>query len=240
MLRWPPGPLSGQEDGPPDSLRLVATPIALEAYVQNFATIVKESTGCWHLCQKAEDRCRAEHFPRIVRRLEELTGTPPSWSDVFMAAADDDKYWDKEVRRPALRFLATKQLPSPPAAFGPSFSKSNEVSGMDGGSSGKQSGRKGKNKRKGGGYKRKRSTSPSSEPAAKKDKKFGNGAHGGKDHPKKDPKGRFVTTREGVQICYSFAGGERGGCADPCPNKRAHVCQTCLQPHRNAVCTKKI
>ena len=31
----------------------------------------------------------------------------PSWSEVFIAAAGDDKSWDREVCRPALRFLAS-------------------------------------------------------------------------------------------------------------------------------------
>jgi len=97
MLRWPAADATS-------SSQLVATPISLEAYFQNFTTIVKESPGCWHLCQSAEDRCRAERFPRIARRLEDRTGFAPSWSEVFTAAAGDDKYQDKEVRRPALSF----------------------------------------------------------------------------------------------------------------------------------------
>ena len=72
MLRWPPVDDESSEDD------LVASPIALEAYFQNFATIVNESPGCWHLCQTAEDRRRAEHFPRIARKLGNSLGYTPS------------------------------------------------------------------------------------------------------------------------------------------------------------------
>ena len=61
----------------------------------------------WHLCQRAEDRCRAEHMPRIARRLATANGGKyPTWTEVFLEAAKDDRYWDKEVRRPAVNFLA--------------------------------------------------------------------------------------------------------------------------------------
>jgi len=100
MLRWPATDDNAEED-------LVVSPIALEAYLQNFEVLVKENPGCWRLCQTAEDRCRAEEFPRIARRLTESIGYAPSWSQVFIAAAESDRYWDKEVRRPALRFLAS-------------------------------------------------------------------------------------------------------------------------------------
>ena len=53
------------------------------------------------------------------------------------------------------------------------------------------------------------------------------------EHPKK--KGRlYTTTREGVEVCFSYAKGDEGACCqDPCPQGRAHVCQICLGPHRN-------
>ena len=41
----------------------------------------------------------------------------------------------------------------------------------------------------------------------------------------------FVTTREGVQICFRYHAGRCDGC------DRAHVCQLCLGQHVNRVCT---
>jgi len=51
----------------------------------------------------------------------------------------------------------------------------------------------------------------------------------------KDNKGLFITTREVEQVCFQFA--KHGDCEGAC--NRAHVCMLCLQPHRNANCTKK-
>ena len=88
MLRYPDdGKKSPKE-------RVVVTPIALETYHDAFATLCRENPECWHLCQKAEDRCRAEHFPRLARRLREELGRQATWSEVFTAAAVDDRYWE--------------------------------------------------------------------------------------------------------------------------------------------------
>ena len=67
MLRWEGEAASAQE-------ALVVTPIALEAYYTNFQTLAKEHPECWHLCQRAEDRCRAELFPRLMRKLAAASG----------------------------------------------------------------------------------------------------------------------------------------------------------------------
>ena len=50
----------------------VVTPIALEAYHEAFMELCREHPGCWHLCQRAEDRCQAEHFPRLVRNCRTI------------------------------------------------------------------------------------------------------------------------------------------------------------------------
>jgi len=208
MLRRPV--VDGQDVG-----SLIATPISLEAYLQNFQTLVKENPGCWHLCATAEDRCRAEHFPRIARQLTTTLGYTPAWSDVFVAAANDDKYWDMHVRRPALRFLATRGSHSaaPHSDLGvasqpkPRVHKKEKVHKPKGGGKGGGKAR-GKGQRKGGGD----------------------------SHPKKTKDGKlFISTREGEQICFNFASGR--ACQANCG--RVHVCQHCLQPHQNATCTKR-
>jgi hypothetical protein len=218
MLRFPQD--SGKD-------MLVVTPAAVEAYHEAFSALVKEHPECWHLCQKAEDRCRAEHFPRLARRLAAALGREPSWSEVFIAAAEDDRFWDREVRRPALCFMARGRRGQERA---PSEKKNGDSSRQ-----------------------RQRSRQRSRSPVArrtlaptigeKKKAKFGKGSSGGRSgpseaHPKKI-KGKFVTTREGKQICFAFANGERGVCAEPCKEHRMHVCQLCLQPHTNAACSKR-
>ena len=65
------------------------------------------------------------------------------------------------------------------------------------------------------------------------------GAGKGKGEIKTDKNGHHIKTRENKEICFAFAKGERGVCPDPCADNRAHVCMICLQPHRNAACTKK-
>ena len=44
-------------------------------------------------------------FPRLARQLEEKLGRAASWSEVFIEAANDYRFWDKEVRHPAIGFL---------------------------------------------------------------------------------------------------------------------------------------
>eukprot|EP00971_Amphidinium_carterae_P340192 6478400-Amphidinium_carterae.1 len=95
MLRLPDG--SGGEIP-------VVRPQALDIYFEAFSRLVRECPETWHLCVQAEDRCRAECFSRIRRAL----GHAPQegWDKVFERAAVDDRYWDREVRRPTLSFIA--------------------------------------------------------------------------------------------------------------------------------------
>ena len=77
------------------------------------------------------------------------------------------------------------------------------------------------------------------EPLSKTSKEEGKGKAAGKgkergEHPRRDRQGRYVTTREGTQICFGF---QMRKCEGPCRQQRAHVCQTCLQGHRTSECT---
>ena len=192
--------------------------------------MAKDHPECWHLCQKVEDNCRAEHFPRILRKLQ-VEKADASWSDVFLAAAEDDRYWDREVRRPALQFLARGRRPQSTteaqeerreaAIFGSGIEEPPR----------KKS--KGEKKRE---AKQRRLVAPPEAPPRTTGKSASKGGKG--NHQKKEHKGRFITTREGAEICYKFAAGEKGACPWPCPNSREHVCQKCLQPHRNDGCEK--
>jgi hypothetical protein len=230
MLRFPP-PGGGRPS--PSNSSPVVTPIALETYHEAFSALARAHPEAWHLCQKAEDRCRAEHFPRLVRQILAETGVAPSWSQVFIKAALDDRYWDREVRRPAMAFIArgntgkrpfsqTETSEAAAVAHVPS-----RGSGWDGrGGHGEQSRHRSPvHKGRGRG---KQHRQHSGAPDAKRRA----------NHPKKDQKDRYITTREGTEICYRFATGERGACDTPCPKGRAHVCQKCLQPHTNALCPK--
>jgi hypothetical protein len=210
---------------------LVVTPSAIEAYHEAFGALVREHPECWHLCQRAEDRCRAEHFPRLARKISEDKGRDATWSEVFKAAAEDDRYWDREVRRPALTFLARGRRGAVP----------------DGGEMAEKRAADGSRKKRQRSKQRSVDTAGRYErPAGGDKKKFKRGGDKSRpedrkkeDHPRKDRDGRFVTTREGKQICFSFANGERDACRDPCSRGMTHVCQHCLQPHSNAACPKR-
>ena len=194
--------------------------IAAETYVEAFRALARENAECWFLCCRAEDRARAEHVPRVARKLKDKNGTKPSWSEVYIAVAEDTAFWDQEVRRPALQFLARNKrpvlddevvpgVPSPhPQERGP-----------------RKRGRKGK-------HGNTVNLTPNPETQIKGKAKGGGKGNKGA-HPRKDAKGRYMTTKDGQEICFNFAAGGADRCPAPCRANRAHVCQKCLQPHQN-------
>ena len=189
----------------------VITPIALETYFQHFKKLASDHYESWYLCQQAEDRCRAEHMPRLRRRLCLEAGRDPTWSDVFIAAALDNRYWDDEVRHPAILFLARNGPKRQGSEESPEFrAKSSRLSenpppallekgkGKD----------KGKGKRKKGFiFKKPRLV---------------------------NKEGLYITDGAGREICFAYAGAE--SCRGRCPFSRSHVCQHCLGEHPNARC----
>ena len=237
MLRWPQA-VGGSN--------YVLTPAALEYYQENFRQLAHEYSECWFLSCKAEDACRAEHLTRTRRRLMAANGgAQVSWSDVFVEAADDSKYWDREVRRPAMLYLARgKRGGEPTAAY------EEDPTGLT---------TKIKSQLVGGGASQewsyesppmKRQKKTKAEKAAAKEAARVAGAASASSqaasplpraHPEAHPRKRgssFISTREGTEICFTFAKGSRDQCSEPCPAGRAHVCQLCLGPHRNAECDR--
>ena len=73
MLRWQ------EQDAITNKPVLFVTPGAIDFYYEAFRTLCLEFPECWHLCVQAEDRCRAEHFARLGRKLAAKTGSTPSW-----------------------------------------------------------------------------------------------------------------------------------------------------------------
>ena len=168
----------------------------------------------------------------MARKLATETGIKPSWNDVFIAAAEDDRYWDREVRRPALGFLARGKRAHSGAdaaekTFDAKFSEMPRKKGKH----------NNKDDRFNNGNKHKDKDKHPDRNAGSRPAKGGPVGDKGA-HPRKDHKGRFLTTREGTEVCFKFAAGERDACSAPCPHNRAHVCQKCLQPHTNATCSK--
>ena len=77
--------------------------------------------GWLNLLVVAEDRCRAEHFPRLRRQLQEDHDhelDPRPWGKrVFRVAAHDKEYWDEHVRDPAIRHMP-REKKGPPGGTG--------------------------------------------------------------------------------------------------------------------------
>ncbi|CAK0835747.1 unnamed protein product [Prorocentrum cordatum] len=187
MLRFPP---AAEGDGRPE---VVVTPIAIDAYREAFKQLCKEHPECRHLCQRAEDRCRAEHFARVARKLRDKHRRKPTWSEVFQEAALDDRYWDREVRRPALGFLARNKRP--------------QTDGDDATSAASQEPPAKKTVSQKRRERKQKLVEVGSESNPAK------GSRKGETHPRKDKQGRFITTREGQEICFKYANGpDKGEC----------------------------
>jgi hypothetical protein len=199
------------------NLQPVATMQSLENYYEAFALLCKENPEAWYLCVVAEDRCRMEHFPRLWRKLAEELGHAPTWTQVFDRAATDDKYWDREVRRPAISDLVRTK-------GNRALSAEEEVAA--------RVTRAAEDLKNGGGNLAKKlkkgdqRMSPALDRPAPPVKNPLLG--GGGDHPRKDHRGRYTTTTDGRPICFNF---NTGKCKEPCRAKRAHLCQHCMQKH---------
>ena len=232
----------------------------LEVYFEHIRSLAIEFPDLWGLICRAEDRCRAEHFPRLRRRLElaRAQGLCPEfdparpWDYVFRAAADDDKFWNREVRHPALHVIAQSSRGAghtqaavaaataladvqtgaplhakrrPPAAASAAagveadVKRRKQAEGIQGVPAAVADARPA---RGGDGGRRKQGGGAGGDKSASK----------AKQHPTKRC-GRFITTREGTEICFKF---QKNTCETTCPAGRAHVCQLCLGGHPGAHC----
>ena len=248
MLRYPAGtvvtpPVGGGPVGLVTRQPVVVQPHSLE-YPE-----------CWHLLMPAEDRMRGERFEHLRRGLArayaagkvpvEINYDPARpWDGVFQAAALDHQYWDSNVRRPAVAFLArSRSTPQPalePISEGAKASIRNiekAVGSTPGGAdppAPKRKKRKRAKETRGGSG----DTDSKEEKGTVVDKKLED-KRNNKEHPKKWG-GLFHTTAEGKPVCYAFAKGTSpDSCPGQCKNSRAHRCQHCLGSHQNKDCPKK-
>jgi hypothetical protein len=229
---------------------LVVQPHSLERYFEAFKELCQEFPECWHLLMPAEDRMRAERFEHIRRNLQRAhnEGKVPldvdfnpatPWDGVFQAAALDHQYWDSNVRRPAVAFLARMgsqlQPTLEPVSEGAKASLANVEAalgataplGPTSPANKKTKKRKKESPGEGSDKEKKQATKP------KVEDRFTN-----KTHPKKWG-GLFHSTREGRELCYTWAkGATPDACSEPCAANRAHRCQICLGAHQNRECKK--
>ena len=88
----------------------VAAATPLDRYSKKIQTLARQWPSAWHLIYLAEDKARYEHFNRLKSKIEfEIEAGRPAplvwdlaspWDVVFlMAAKDDAKFWDENVRQ---------------------------------------------------------------------------------------------------------------------------------------------
>ena len=81
----------------------------LDLYGEHIRTLATTyGPQAWFLIYQADVRMRREHLERIRRRAALAPGPidPPTWSEVFHEAVQDQAFWNAEVRDRALLYLA--------------------------------------------------------------------------------------------------------------------------------------
>ena len=218
----------------------------------------------WHLIALADDKMRAEGLERIRRRIETsiANGSPAPqqwsaakpWTSAFLVAADDDQFWNEQVRDLAASWIARGgrgALLAPDEQI--AAKNMREMGGKDAlhvpteppASAAAKDRPWGEGKSR-GAMQRKRKREQPTMPQAKWGDK-GASPKGSvaanwasrKGGDKGKGKGKSSKDATGKEICYSW-GFRQGACKgdNPCPNNRAHCCQWCLSTqHRTMDCT---
>lgn len=234
MLRYP----STGSGVPP--LKVV-TAACLEEYFERIAKLNAEFPETWHLIMRAEDKCRAEMFERYRRQLTKASGENrlpmnldynplQPWVGVFTFAARNKDYWEEQVTRPATIFIARggKHMGVERAEKTHMSDAALQALGNAAGEPKEE--RKKKKKLKKGNQEDAESPKRAKTSGDKWEKEDA--------RPKKWGK-HFVSTEDGTAICFRYAKGKGGECAEPCKDGRAHVCQLCLGNHVNSFCPLK-
>ena len=239
---------------------------ALTSYSQVIESLVQEWPDCWSLVYMADDKARAEGLARKRRAILSsiASGSPPPplwdaaapWTACFMALANDDQYWNRQVRHLAVSWLTRGKRGTPQTReqliTAQSFSGGSPQAVSDAGLTEVPAGATiqrhnlpGQGQSKQAKTKRRlqslaaAASSPSTPRVAPyaggkdkggkgKDKGKGRGGKGGSG----SKGGRHSVDQNGAQICYSWNNGS-GACAQvpvgsPCPAGRSHACSICL------------
>eukprot|EP00438_Fugacium_kawagutii_P004240 Skav233304 [mRNA] locus=scaffold3742:106372:119257:- [translate_table: standard] len=192
----------------------VASPASMEEYRDAFRDLVVNYPEAWHLLVVAEDRCRAEHFGRVRRRLEELhgKGLAPEfapdrpWEHVFRTAARDRDYWDRHVREPALLFRTSGKHRSQTGGTGTSTDLTSG-SHVPPPPVGPQRPARKKNQRQ----RLKQRVLTLTQEKKEWESKPAAAARDKSRPSKRDSRGRFLTDRAGKPICFAYNNGECKG-----------------------------
>ena len=210
----------------------LALPATLDRYEQMFVERCRRYQGSWHLCAQADIRCRGELVIELRRDQERFHAAHPAmsgydpdmpWNSVLKAAAQNNDFWDRELKEPALLFM-----------MGRGKSHPSHVEQQPDRAPTQQEGTSNPRKRKrrgGGGNGAQHPQQQQQQQPNNGGKASGKGGKGKKGQGQ-NRNGKHVYDRNGKQICFSWARSD-GGCTNgQCPNGRSHVCEICLQPHR--------
>ena len=210
----------------------------------------------WGLIAHADDKARAERLERVrwqlamdVRNNKSVPADyneDKPWSVVFRLVAQDEGYWNDQVRHPATAWLASGSKGAPMAsseALAPAhFPGLAEGQEPEAASNDKDERRRQANRDKRAAKKRRAQSDREELAKWRSTPSSGKGAgSGGKGKSKMQGK-----DQSGEEICFSLA-KDNGPCSGLSPGseckakvKRAHKCQICLSPgHNNAQCPKK-
>ena len=169
-----------------------------------------------------DERRRQEVFHQRMPAISSYVATAP-WDSVIKAAATDGPFWEKELKEPALLYTLGHGKSEPSWVERQQPQQGSESASRRAAKRKRQSEQK-------QGQQQQSTARQQPQQQSKGSKGDGKGPH-----PRKGKDGRFITTRDGSQVCFGWNNAE-GGCSVPCPANRAHVCQRCLQPHRSINC----
>ena len=102
----------------------IARPAALARYAQKFEERCTRYSRAWHLCVRADNRCRAEFWTAERRRQQRFAEAHPDlaavdatmpWNSVIKESADNVEFWLNELQEPALLYGQAREDPGPPS-----------------------------------------------------------------------------------------------------------------------------
>ena len=100
----------------------IAKPAVLARYAQKSEERCNRYCRAWHLCVRADDKCRAEFWLSERKRQQRFTEAHPNlsavdaampWNFVIKESADSLEHWLHELQEPALLYAQVRDDPPP-------------------------------------------------------------------------------------------------------------------------------
>ena len=202
------------KDSAGDRIPMV-TQSALDLYRDRFRDLVVRYPHVWHLLVVAEDRCRAEHFPRLRRKLTE---DHDHGLEAQGGRGRGSSGWRRTTRSTGTSTCETRpsaswpRVRSGPRRVAPARAPESQEGNRQ------RPPRKRKYKEKLDKQGETSGVPPPPTPVAEGKGGKGKGGKG----LKRDAKGRFLTDQMGRNICFGY--GEGVCTAETCPKGFVHIC----------------